>query len=155
MGLDQYLYAKNYLSPMEWRGEEMNERFHTVANAIGVKDFMDKELPSIQCQVKIGYWRKANAIHDWFVQNCQDGNDDCREAYVPIEKLEELRTICKTVLGNHALASEHLPTTSGFFFGTTDYDEWYFQDLQSTIDIIDNALSKISDEWTFAYQSSW
>ncbi|MBV5279989.1 MAG: hypothetical protein J0651_01590 [Actinobacteria bacterium] len=155
MGLDQYLYAKNYLSPMEWRGEEMNERFHTVANAIGVSEFMDKDLPSIQCQVKIGYWRKANAIHDWFVQNCQDGNDDCRESYVPIEKLEELRKICKMVLGNHALASEYLPTASGFFFGTTDYDEWYYKDLESTVAIIDNALSKISDEWTFAYQSSW
>lgn len=155
MGLDQYLYAKNYLSPMEWRGEEMNERFHTVANAIGVSEFMDKDLPSIQCQVKIGYWRKANAIHDWFVQNCQDGNDDCRESYVPIEKLEELRKICKMVLGNHALASEYLPTASGFFFGTTDYDEWYYKDLESTVEIIDNALSKISDEWTFAYQSSW
>jgi hypothetical protein len=140
---------------MEWRGEEMNKRFHTVANAIGVTDFMEKDTPSIQCQVKIGYWRKANAIHDWFVQNCQDGNDDCREAYVPIEKLEELRNICKMVLGNHALASEHLPTSSGFFFGSTDYDEWYYKDLESTVEIIDNALSKISDEWTFAYQSSW
>ena len=155
MGLDQYLYAKNYLSPMEWRGKEMNERFHTVANAIGVTDFMEKDTPSIQCQVKIGYWRKANAVHDWFVQNCQDGNDDCREAYVPIEKLEELRNICKMVLGNHALASEYLPTSSGFFFGSTDYDEWYYKDLESTVEIIDNALSKISDEWTFAYQSSW
>jgi hypothetical protein len=140
---------------MEWRGEEMNKRFHTVANAIGVTDFMEKDTPSIQCQVKIGYWRKANAVHDWFVQNCQDGHDDCREAYVPIEKLEELRKICKMVLGNHALASEHLPTASGFFFGSTDYDEWYYKDLESTVDIIDNALSKISNEWTFAYQSSW
>ena len=140
---------------MEWRGKEMNERFHTVANAIGVTDFMEKDTPSIQCQVKIGYWRKANAVHDWFVQNCQDGNDDCREAYVPIEKLEELRNICKMVLGNHALASEYLPTSSGFFFGSTDYDEWYYKDLESTVDIIDNALSKISNEWTFAYQSSW
>jgi len=59
------------------------------------------------------------------------------------------------VLDNHALASEHLPTTSGFFFGSTEYDEWYFQDLQSTVEIIDNALSKIGDEWTFSYQSSW
>jgi hypothetical protein len=155
MGLDQYLYAKNYLSPMEWRGQEMTDTFNAVADAIGVRDFMDKDLPSIQCQVKIGYWRKANAIHDWFVQNCQDGNDDCREAYVPIEKLEELRTVCKMVLGNHALASEHLPTTSGFFFGSTDYDEWYYKDLELTVDIIDNALSKVSDAWTFAYQSSW
>lgn len=155
MGLDQYLYAKNYLSPMEWRGEEMKDKFNTIADTIGVRDFMDKELPSIQCQVKIGYWRKANAVHDWFVQNCQDGNDDCREAYVSTEQLEELRKICKMVLDNHALASEYLPTTSGFFFGSTEYDEWYFQDLQSTVEIIDNALSNIGDEWTFSYQSSW
>lgn len=155
MGLDQYLYAKNYLSPMEWRGEEMNKTFHTVADAIGVKDFMDKDLPSIQCQVKIGYWRKANAIHDWFVQNCQNGEDDCRESYVSVEQLEELRKICNMVLDNHALASEYLPTTSGFFFGSTDYDEWYYKDLESTVKIIDNALSKIPDSWTFAYQSSW
>lgn len=133
----------------------MKDKFNTIADAIGVRDFMDKELPSIQCQVKIGYWRKANAIHDWFVQNCQDGNDDCRESYVSIEQLEELRKICQMVLDNHALASEHLPTTSGFFFGSTEYDELYFQDLQSTVEIIDNALSKIGDEWTFTYQSSW
>jgi hypothetical protein len=133
----------------------MKDKFNTIADAIGVRDFMDKELPSIQCQVKVGYWRKANAIHDWFVQNCQDGNDDCRESYVSIEQLEELRKICQMVLDNHALASEYLPTTSGFFFGSTEYDEWYFQDLQSTVEIIDNALSKIGDEWTFSYQSSW
>lgn len=133
----------------------MKDKFNTIADTIGVRDFMDKELPSIQCQVKIGYWRKANAVHDWFVQNCQDGNDDCREAYVSTEQLEELRKICKMVLDNHALASEYLPTTSGFFFGSTEYDEWYFQDLQSTVEIIDNALSNIGDEWTFSYQSSW
>lgn len=133
----------------------MKAKFDTVADAIGVREFMDKELPSIQCSVKVGYWRKANAIHDWFVQNCQNGEDDCRESYVSIEQLEELRKICKMVLENHALASEYLPTTSGFFFGSTDYDEWYFQDLQSTVEIIDNALSKVSDDWTFSYQSSW
>jgi hypothetical protein len=59
------------------------------------------------------------------------------------------------VLENHALASEYLPTTTGFFFGSTEYDEWYFRDLESTVEIIDNALSKISDDWSFCYQSSW
>lgn len=133
----------------------MADKFNTIADAIGAKDFMDKELPSIQCQVKIGYWRKANAIHDWFVQNCQDGNDDCRESYVSIEHLEELKKVCKMVLENHDLASEHLPTSAGFFFGSQDYDEWYFHDLENTVQIIDNALSKVSDEWSFSYQSSW
>ena len=40
-----------------------------------------------------GYWRKANHIHQWFVENIQDGNDDCREYYVPRERLKELLEI--------------------------------------------------------------
>ena len=26
---------------------------------------------------EVGYWRKANAIHGWFVRNVQNGKDDC------------------------------------------------------------------------------
>ena len=26
---------------------------------------------------QVGYWRKANQIHNWFVENVQDGEDDC------------------------------------------------------------------------------
>ena len=43
------------------------------------------------------YWRKANQIHKWFVDHCQDGIDDCREAYVSDEQLEELLNLCKKV----------------------------------------------------------
>ena len=51
-------------------------------------------------------------------------------------------------------AHEELPTQEGFFFGGTDYDEWYIQDLQDTVSIIDRVL-KMDDEWDFEYQSSW
>ena len=155
MGLDQYLYAKNYLSPAEWRGEESNKTFKQVADVIEATSFMDKELPSIQCQVKVGYWRKANQVHQWFVDNCQNGEDDCREAYVSREQLAELRKFCHMVLDNNALAEEYLPTHSGFFFGSTEYDEWYFNDLKLTVEIIDRVLSNVPDDWEFYYGSSW
>ena len=29
-------------------------------------------------EVCVAYWRKANAIHSWFVENCQDGVDECQ-----------------------------------------------------------------------------
>jgi hypothetical protein len=104
--------------------------------------------------MKIGYWRKANAVHQWFVDNCQNGEDDCRDAYVSREKLEELLSVTKEVLADHSKADELLPTQSGFFFGSTEYDEYYFQDLELTQKILENALS-MSDEWDFGYQSSW
>jgi hypothetical protein len=47
-----------------------------------------------------------------------------------------------------------LPTQSGFFFGSTEFDEWYWQDVKSTIEIIDKCL-KMDDTWSFKYQSSW
>lgn len=140
---------------MTWRGEELNEKFHSVAEAVGVNEFIEKDLPSIQCLVKVGYWRKANAIHQWFVDNCQNGEDDCREAYVSREQLEELKKFCEMVLENNALAEEFLPTVSGFFFGTTEYDEWYFNDLKLTVEIIDRVLTKVPTDWDFAYGSSW
>lgn len=78
------------------------------------------------------YWRKANAIHRWFVEHVQDGNDDCDTYEVTVEQLQELRDLCQKVTDDHALAPSLLPTTGGFFFGSTDYDDWYFDDVSWT-----------------------
>lgn len=48
-------------------------------------------------------WRKANHIHQWFVQNVQDGEDDCRTYWVPEDKLRELLAVCKHVIENSEL----------------------------------------------------
>ena len=106
---------------------------------------------------QVGYWRKANAIHRWFVENIQDGVDDC--AYhreVRQEDLEELRDICHEILCNPDLADDRLPTSIGFFFGSTQYDEWYIEDLKITIDIIDKVLETTDFEKEMLYYvSSW
>lgn len=39
---------------------------------------------------EIGYWRKANAIHKYFVDTLQDGDDDQRESPVDLETFEDL-----------------------------------------------------------------
>ena len=46
----------------------------------------------------VGYWRKVNHIHKWFVDNVQNGEDDCGEYNVSIEQLHELRDICFDIL---------------------------------------------------------
>jgi hypothetical protein len=43
---------------------------------------------------EVGYWRKANAIHKWFVDNVQNEVDDCGYYEVSKEQLEELLDIC-------------------------------------------------------------
>jgi hypothetical protein len=158
MGLDQYLYAKKYTCSNNLENEtwkKMNADFLKLKKIIGEDaKYLDKDLPSISLQMKIGYWRKANAIHQWFVDNCQNGEDDCRDAYVSREKLEELLGVVKEVLADKSKADELLPTQQGFFFGSTEYDEYYFQDLELTKKIIKNALS-MPKEWDFGYQSSW
>jgi hypothetical protein len=160
MGLDQYLYAKkmglaNKLEGEHWK--KHNQWFEKISEAVGDDaKYMDTAFGGgmVAVEMKIGQWRKANAIHQWFVDNCQGGEDDCREAYVSREKVTELRDLCKEVLADHSKADDLLPTQEGFFFGSTEYDQWYFEDLEETVNILDNALS-MPDEWDFAYQSSW
>ena len=160
MGLDQYLYAKKYYSPSSWRGDNAKDEFEAVVKTVGAQEFITKDMPSAQVEIKVGYWRKSNQIHQWFVDNCQDGVDDCREVSVAREKLEELKKVCEIVLMDKGLldtdesAQAMLPTQSGFFFGGTEYDEYYYSDLTDTIEIATACLA-MPPEWDFSYQSSW
>jgi len=52
---------------------------------------------------ELGYWRKANAIHAWFVKNVQNGIDECQEANVTREQLTELKSLCERVIAGTKL----------------------------------------------------
>ena len=86
-----------------------------------------------------------------------DGNDDCRPIYLGLGTLKELKSLCLEVLSDHAKADELLPTGSGFFFGSTNYDETYYEDLMNTVKIIDHAIS-MNTKYAgldFYYSASW
>lgn len=107
---------------------------------------------------QVGYWRKANQIHNWLVDRVQDGIDDCcYHNEVTKEVLEELLDICQKVLDNQAdVARQLLPTTSGFFFGSTQYDQWYYNDIKETIQICKEVLGTTDFEKQMVfYISSW
>lgn len=103
---------------------------------------------------ELAYWRKANAIHKWFVDNCGDGYDDCQEMYVSEDKLIVLRDLCERVMANKNLASELLPTTSGCFFGSLEYDEYYFKYIEYTIKAINDIINNPNVSHVY-YQASW
>lgn len=132
----------------------------------GKETYLDKE---------VAYWRKANEIHSWIYRNCAEkGQEDYDYISVSKEKILELINICglvlndlkvcetqkiqvnvgisggkpiyeETIIYNGIVAKELLPTQSGFFFGGTEYDEWYKMDLEETI----KKLEKVLEETDF------
>lgn len=152
MGLDMYLYKKNYIKNHEMYKPEYRDEVIVITGGEVNKKIKPKRVTYVV--EEIGYWRKANHIHRWFIENVQDGKDDCRDYYVSRELLESLLEDCKQVKSDPTLAETLLPTQSGFFFGGTNYDEWYYQDIDDTIGILEEALSD-EDADSFEYGSSW
>lgn len=156
MGLDMYLTKRTYVK--RWSHQKTENKYYVSVKKgkSTVKHIQPKRVSEII--EEIAYWRKANQIHIWFVKNVQGGEDNCEEHYVTLDKLRELKSICEQVLKNNELAEELLPTQSGFFFGGTEYDEYYFKDLEYTVKMIDEVIEEnenfdsLSD---FYYRSSW
>ena len=140
MGLDMYLRAKRHFFA--------DDKVPTqIAELVGV----DQEVSEVIFRAI--YWRKANAIHAWFVENVQDGEDDCKSYELEKEKLIELLDLCKKAL--ETKDATLLPTSQGFFFGSTEIDDDYWSDIQDTITGIEKALKDFGDKFYFEYQSSW
>jgi uncharacterized protein YneR len=121
---------------------------------------IDEGSPSIEIVFTVGYWRKANAVHGWFVTNVQGGEDECKPHYVSSEDLIKLRDDCKLemlVSAGSPSGAGVVEPTSGFFFGSNERDEWYYDNLKHTIEIVDKCLELDKDghRWSFEYQSSW
>lgn len=151
MGLDMYLKAERCISG--WEHSKDRGLYDKVVKMVGGKRL--EELPSLDVTINVAYWRKANAIHKWFVDNVQRGVDECQYEAVSREQLQSLVDLCKKVKAKELEAQVALPTQSGFFFGGTAYDEWYEKDLDATITQIEDALQTYKDGWYFKYHSSW
>lgn len=153
MGLDMYLTAKRYL----WKDEdeEISKKINDLIEVDADRESRLKGSSLIVKQIELEamYWRKANAIHGWFVENVQDDEDDCREYYVEREQLEELLAECVSVLTSRD--TNKLPPQLGFFFGSTKIDEWYWQDLEDTVKGLEKALTLPEKEYSFYYRASW
>jgi len=153
MGLDMYLRLRH--------STEYGKNFETFDNAHG-SDW--------KCTTKIYdviEWRKANAVHKWFVDNVQDGKDDCGRYIVSVDDLHKLKADCETALtyfneGDHEGAAAYMPASAGFFFGSTDYDEYYADDLRKTIRVCSQLIKTIKANTykgrgyiSVEYESSW
>ena len=156
-----YLRASEYVSRNDWNRNEKGEirdtpnpLFNEIVEQLKLEDVIDKTgFSGINIDLPMGYWRKSNMIHHWFVNNLADGVDDCNPIIVRREDLEQLKETCIEVIANPTDAEALLPTGSGFFFGSTSYDEYYFGDLNYTLEILTRCLESKFDY--FEYQASW
>ena len=96
MGLDMYARRKLYVK--QWSHQKPEERYtvHVERGGKPIVGFQADRVSSVDEEVM--YWRKANHIHAWFVDNVQDGKDDCREYEVDWDKLRELHGVCFDVM---------------------------------------------------------
>jgi len=108
---------------------------------------------------ELGYWRKVNAVHNYFVERCQNGVDECQMSVVKKSDLQELLRRCNKILknkGDEDLVNELLPTTRGFFFGSDDIDDYYYRGIEQTKEIIEEVLKNTDFKTQIVfYQASW
>ena len=99
------------------------------------------------------YFRKVNFLFAYYEN--EGKMVDQWFAFVEKEDVDDIIDRCKRVLANHKLANELLPTQSGFFFGCTDYDEWYFKDVQDCLNQMKKYRKLLKDGVTGFVVFSW
>lgn len=165
MGLDMYLTKKKYIGGNYSHRKVTGSVKLTVNTGTEHEQLIEIAPDQIsEITMSVGYWRKANQIHNWFVKNAQNGRDECQESWVSQNQLAELKGICEGILkardihGQDSpevlnLINEQLPPSAGFFFGSTDINDYYFEDLEHTVVL----LSEVdpSEDMDYYYQSSW
>jgi hypothetical protein len=150
MGLDMYIFKVK-------KTKHTIDELHELDRELRFLDRLDypdtfKDYYTIFQEV--AYWRKFNALHNWFVTNIQTGIDNCSLYEIDKDVLFELLEILEDVY--HLKNPSKLPPTQGFFWGSTEVDDYYWDKVESSI----QTISKLIDDtdWNnerLFYQASW
>lgn len=113
-----------------------------------------KTEPTFVGREEVAYWRKFNALHKWFVDNVQRGVDDCEYHLITKEKLNEISVLMGVLSIDRDFSK--LPPQSGFFFGSTEINEWYWERVKESVIILEKLLKETDFEnYELYYRSSW
>ena len=145
MGLDMFLYRGDKVAVEEWINLLNNEEDEDNIDYINGNPWTE-----------VAYWRKANQIRKWFCDNCgYPEYDSLDEVLITKDDLEKLIDICKKVLNDISLAEKLLPTSRGFFFGSTEYNEWYIDQLESTIKQCEEVIKTTNWQTQIVKYTDW
>ena len=149
MRLDMYLEAKLHLPPYDTGLAPVRE---AIERAIGYtppteKPDNDATLMEITgVTVRVGYWRKFDPLHQWFVSNVQEGHDDCRPAYIAPDVLDVLEEQLDQVNDDPDSAGEH--------FVSEDDGPMMKGDIDYTLRIVVQAKKLQERGWDIYYRAS-
>lgn len=164
MGLDMYFYARKstYKSFSKWDKPDSADETNYPEDLKTFSDYIyDRNFKSVEAETRyqIGYFRKFNALHSYIVRTFANGIDNCQDIILYKEDVEQIKKVLDDVLNAHQQvekAKELLPTQSGFFFGGTDYDEFYFEDVKDAADLMQSFLDNFDFEnYQLVYRASW
>jgi hypothetical protein len=162
MGLDSYLYKKTYVE--NWEHTPEDRRYSVSVKKGGLKCNIK---PERICYIieQVGYWRKFNALHNYIVNTFASGEDNCQQISLDEDDLRNiLNTLqeAKYILDSDASdevksdkLSDVFPTAEGFFFGATEYGDYYAECVDDTILLLTDLLDEFGELPDFYYQASW
>lgn len=146
----KYDFQRNDLS--EWLDlEEQDEKSKKLNNFI-----------KYYCARVDMYFRKVNFLYKYFEEKMNNTN----QCWVNREELEDIVQSCKDILDLYneneednskaiALAKELLPTTSDYCFGSSEYDEYYFNDLEDVQYKFEVLLGELEADESIFVIMSW
>ena len=158
MGLDITFYKAKRLKDNETkeRLEEIRKELATEylksrdeRNSKLINELED-EKEKINPWNEVAYFRKVNFLIPFFGYE-----ENCSNIEIDKYQVEDLIEACKEVLTNHDKASFLLPTQEGFFFGSTDYDDWYFDDVQNVKEKFEEILADFDRDEDILLMHCW
>ena len=143
MGLDQYITIRHkstnsaYKKYQDYWNLSDEERANTKIPDEPEKDF------------NIGYFRKHNMIHKWFVDNIQNGVDDCGRYVIPFNKLKELLEICKHIMSG--VTKTKKPTKYMTDCNGVEHEVWQMDTYTPSIEILRYSMENLPTQSGFFF----
>lgn len=110
---------------------------------------------------ELAYFRKVNFLVNYFFGEDYTDGDNFRPLTIYKEQCEDLIERCKTVLEkrDEETSLELLPPICGFFFGSTDIDDYYYRDVEEVKtqfeDFVLPQFDKLADNEVIEFTCWW
>lgn len=101
-------------------------------------------------------FRKVNALQGYFEDNFEEIQNG-EEFYFDEEHILKLKKVTDWILKNKDdkdYISKYLPPADGFFYGSSDVDEWYFQDVEHINKVMREIMST-PNRVSYKYWAWW